>query len=146
MKKITIATAIALALVAAPFEASAAQKLMTGDAAKKAVEGLTRMNQIEMIELFSGNSLPWSSGGAYYAPDGTLEIFWKGKKLTGKWRVNEEGRDCMIVPKWWKNEEKCVGQWFFADDGYIGYAKEKKKAHLKLKSEIYEGNQISKYQ
>ncbi|HJM51068.1 MAG TPA: DUF995 domain-containing protein [Alphaproteobacteria bacterium] len=61
----------------------------------------------DVKKLLSGKTMKWTYGAGYYAPDGTLEFVWKGNSGSGWWRVVEGGVDCLKVPDWWGNEEKC---------------------------------------
>lgn len=62
---------------------------------------------LESKQKKSGKTVVWTHGAGYFAPDGTLEYVFKGKKGSGWWRVIEDGFSCMKVPAWWGNEEKC---------------------------------------
>lgn len=61
----------------------------------------------ELKQLMTGKTIKWTYGAGYYAPDGTLEFVWKGKKGSGWWRVAEDGFSCLKVPDWWGDKEKC---------------------------------------
>ena len=61
----------------------------------------------EVKKLMTGKTLEWTHGAGYFAPDGTLEYVWKGKRGSGWWRVVEDGFHCLKVPAWWKKKEKC---------------------------------------
>lgn len=61
----------------------------------------------ELEQKLSGKTAVWTHGAGYFAPDGTLEYVFKGKKGSGWWRVADDGFSCMKVPAWWGNEEKC---------------------------------------
>jgi len=125
---------------------SQAQEVLSGSDAAAMIKGKKQLSQTEVIELFSGKSIPWSSGGGYYYPDGSLKIIWKGKELpSGTWRVNEEGRDCITSPKWWGDNEKCQGLWYFVGEDYFAYNNATDKGHLKLRSRIYDGDQTDRY-
>ena len=55
----------------------------------------------ETLEMISGNTVVWNpNGGAYYAPDGTLNTLWDGVREDGTWEVNDEGAVCWKVPSW----------------------------------------------
>ncbi len=62
----------------------------------------------ELRQQYSGKTARWTHGAGYFAPDGTLEFIWKGKKGSGWWRIAEDGYDCLEVPAWFGNNvEKC---------------------------------------
>jgi hypothetical protein len=61
----------------------------------------------ELKQQMSGKTIIWTHGAGYFAPDGTLEFVWKGKRGSGWWRVAEDGFHCLKVPDWWGNEERC---------------------------------------
>ena len=92
--------------------------------ANEGYAGLTQMNQEEVVAIHAGKSHLWTkvkkngehiyTGGAYFDPDGTAIVVWERKRLSGKWRIKENGEWCFFVSKWHKDKgEQCDGKWFF---------------------------------
>jgi len=73
---------------------------------------------------------------AYGAPDGTLTIHYDdGKKRITKWRVDEQGRHCVIV----KNNDRC-SQVVGAGDGV--YRKITNGVHTHTLRDFADGNKL----
>ena len=83
--------------------------------------GLRQLSKDEVIELISDKSIRWKPGGgdvggAYYAPDWTLDTYWNGKRSqTGTWSVKDDGQMCIHYPNW---PDDC-DTFFERDDGQI---------------------------
>ena len=123
--------------------------------ANEGYAGLTQMNQEEVVAIHAGKSHLWTTvkkngeriytGGAYFDPDGTAIIVWERARLSGEWRVNENGEWCLFVSKWHKGKgEQCFGKWFFKDEIWYVWNSNKKRGHDVLKSEIIDGDQTQK--
>ena len=97
-----------LALAACTQSASVKQAVAEGT--------IVPMNTEETIAVYSGNSEVWpGKGAAYYQEDGTLLGIWKGDKVQGTWRVENDVR-CQDVVEW-------GGEWchklYLREDGVI---------------------------
>lgn len=55
------------------------------------------LSSAEVILHISGKTETWSSGAAYYAADGTIEVVWEGKSGSGTWQVADDGNVCFIA-------------------------------------------------
>ena len=92
----------------------------------------------------------WTHGAGYYAPDGTLKYFFKGKGGSGWWRAGEDGNICLKVPAWWGNEEMCHfrlyhdGDWAATgvNTKYLNSAKDYLQPKSKSKGCYTEGNNL----
>lgn len=59
----------------------------------------------ETLSHTTNKTEEWSKGAGFYSPDGKLLVVWKGKKLSGTWRVKDNGEMCVTVAEW--GEEDC---------------------------------------
>lgn len=54
----------------------------------------------ELTQYLAGKTQVWDQGGAYYAPDWTLETLWAGDREIGTWSVTEDGALCWHIASW----------------------------------------------
>ena len=53
----------------------------------------------------SNKTEEWTKGAGFYSPDGKLMAVWDGKKLSGTWRIKDNGEMCVTVEGW--GDEGC---------------------------------------
>ena len=90
--------------------------LLLGLTACQTASENANLTQAQALAHISGNTEVWSKGGAYYAPDGTLQVLWEGQESTGTWKVNTDGEVCNVV-EIWGSKPDCHS--YVNDDGEI---------------------------
>lgn len=71
---------------------------------------LVKLKKEEIVMLFSDKTVKSKTvrkgrvSLTYYRPDGTLEVFRNGNKLSGAWRVTDNNRMCLKIKN---SKEKC---------------------------------------
>ena len=63
------------------------------------------LSQAEVMAHISGNTEVWTKGGGYYAPNGELNVLWKGQESAGTWSVSDDGEVCYVVEIWGTDKE-----------------------------------------
>lgn len=63
------------------------------------------LNKEEALAHASNKTEEWTKGAGFYAADGTLMAVWDGKKLSGTWRIKDNGEMCVTVEGW--GDEGC---------------------------------------
>ena len=79
--------------------------------------GATPYTKEELTTTLSGMTEVWTEGGAYYAPDGSLETLWKGVKESGTLEITEAGEVCWHVASWGK--QPCAAFYHSADGSTV---------------------------
>ena len=102
--RLSLTAAMIFGVQSIPASAQSDCEIVTGVPVHSEENALTPS---EVKKLMTGKTLEWTHGAGYFAPDGTLEYVWKGKRGSGWWRVVEDGFHCLKVPAWWKKKEKC---------------------------------------
>ena len=63
-------------------------------------EGAERLSRDQVIQHLAGKTQVWSSGGAYFDPDGNVYVKWEGRIYPRRvWTVDERGRACISFPE-----------------------------------------------
>ncbi len=63
-------------------------------------DGAERLNRDQVIEHLAGKTQVWSSGGAYFQPDGDVYVKWEGKIFPRRvWSADDRGRVCISFPE-----------------------------------------------
>ncbi len=63
------------------------------------------LNKEEALAHASNKTEEWTKGAGFYSPDGKLMAVWDGKKLSGTWRIKDNGEMCVTVEGW--GDEGC---------------------------------------
>ena len=62
-------------------------------------EGATRLNPAQVTDHLSGKTQVWTTGGAYFLPDGTVYVKYQGKIYPLRtWSVDKDGKVCVAFP------------------------------------------------
>lgn len=62
-------------------------------------EGAVRLNPAQVTDHLSGNTQVWTSGGAYFLPDGTVYVKFDGRTYPLRtWTVDKNGEVCIAFP------------------------------------------------
>ena len=62
-------------------------------------EGATRLTPAQVTDHLSGNTQVWSSGGAYFLPEGTVYVKFDGRTYPLRsWTVDNDGKVCIAFP------------------------------------------------
>ena len=109
------------------------------------LDGAKRLSKAETVTLLSGNTVEMTKGAGFYKPDGTLDLKWNGRDVSGKWRVNDDGVECWTVGNWWGGKEKCFLVWHTKGDTYVIQNTLKLRIVKKPLSIISKGNNLSKF-
>ncbi|MEQ8710898.1 MAG: DUF995 domain-containing protein [Rhodospirillales bacterium] len=73
-----------------------------------AESGATKLDKSAVTSVFSGNTVPWSSGegSSFHAADGNYMYKSNaGSTGSGTWRVSDAGDYCFIVKDWYDTEQ-----------------------------------------
>tara|TARA_B100000686_G_scaffold294062_1_gene324014 strand:+ start:485 stop:1216 length:732 start_codon:yes stop_codon:yes gene_type:complete len=101
-----------------------------------AEEGWVPFTKDELHAYLSGKTQVWDpNGGAYYAPDGTLDTLWDGAREGGTWSVTSNGALCWHVASW--GELECEAYFHVGNDVMYSYYGE-----TGLASERQDGNTL----
>ena len=63
------------------------------------------LNKEQALAHASNKTEEWTKGAGFYSPDGKLMAVWDGKKLSGTWRIKDNGEMCVTVEGW--GDEGC---------------------------------------
>lgn len=75
----------------------------------------TRLNGEQAKAYISGRTIILEGGGAYYYPDGNMDVeITRRVKTSGNWKVFDDGRVCYQIPDW---EQYC--HIYLIDNGTI---------------------------
>lgn len=92
ISRIIIVLAVTVGLVACATTHKLEQKLMD--------EGATPLNGEQAREYLSGNTQEWTKGGAYFHPDGMVDVKWEGKTFPAQtWVIKDDGTVCLSNPE-----------------------------------------------
>ena len=106
------------------------------------LDGAKRLSKAETVALLAGNTVEMTKGVGFYKPDGTLVLKWKGKDVSGKWRVNDDGVECWTVSSWWGGKEKCFLIWHTKGDTFVIQNLKSLRIVKKPSSIISKGNNL----
>ena len=107
--------------------ASVEQKMMEA--------GATRLDKGQAMPHVSGKTEKWTKGGGYYGSNGTLEVVWEGKRLSGPYTIADDGEVCYNVETWGK---EC--HFYMNEGGKVVMMYEGRNVGVK---ELMSGNQLS---
>ena len=62
--------------------------------------GAMRLTPAQVREHVVDRTEGWIHGGAFYHPDGKLQLVWLKARYRGIWEVDAEGNLCYEVPNW----------------------------------------------
>lgn len=97
-------------------------------------EGAVRLTPNQVEAHVSGKTEDWVHGGAYYHPDGKLDVKWHKVMYKAVWEVSVDGSLCYQLPKW---QRRCH---FYMDKAGEVYMLDQGK-NIGVRA-MYEGNRL----